>query len=110
MSAASPSGRHRGCPLCRSVMPTGLTPAHRPPQQLQHSAVDGFVSGSAVHNEMVRRARAARSAVQRGLAARAADAGATVASSVPFGSPGAAYLGVLAAGADGRAPPLPEEV
>ena len=138
-SAGSPTARHRGCPLCRSVQPTGLTPASRQPPQV--SAAGGFVSGGALHNEMcarrrqpprlrshatqrllhaplpvsahsglsgrLRRVAAARSAVQRGLAARATAAPPPSASGTPpFSSPGAAYLSVLAA--DGRAPPPPE--
>ena len=59
--------RPRACPLCRSLTPTGLTPSTRPHVRGAPASIGGFVSGLALHGEMVRRASAARSAVQRSL-------------------------------------------
>lgn len=87
------------CPLCRSELTTGLTPAR---------TAGGFVSAGAVHTAMLRRVSAARLAVQRSMAARAATAEAPAAAAAasepsavtvaPSGggspslfSPGAAY-------------------
>jgi hypothetical protein len=83
----------RACPLCRSAQPTGLTPSGPPPQPpLGRAFQGGFVSGRQLHGEMVRRASAARLAVQRSLAAH--QPGAASPSAVFFASPGAAYEAV----------------
>ena len=91
--------RPRACPLCRSVTSTGLTPSHRPQPTARGGVGGGFVSGWALHGEMVRRAAAARSAVRRSLAARGVipgSAGGTPSPSreEPFVSPGGAYEAV----------------
>ena len=89
---ASPN-HPRGCPLCRSSDPTGLTPC-RPPTS---GGDGGFISGLALHTEMNRRVSAARNAVARSLAARsAASANSSPASTggIFFTSPGAAYNAV----------------
>ena len=107
--ACSPSQK-RACPLCRSIEPSGLTPSNRPQPTTQQQG--GFVSGWALHNEMVRRASAARAAVQRSLqSVRRPSSGAASpvpsqppptaqqpTSSVFFTSPGEAYQAVRANG------------
>ena len=65
----APQDAVRACPLCRSVAPTGLTPSNRPQARVPGGPSGGFVSAMALHSEMVRRATAARQAVQRSLAA-----------------------------------------
>lgn len=67
VSPATGAIRPRACPLCRSVTPTGLTPSTRPHARAAPASSGGFVSGWALHSEMVRRASAARAAVQRSL-------------------------------------------
>ena len=92
--APSSPSQARACPLCRSVQPTGLTPSTRPQPQRPGNG-GGFVSAWQLHSEMVRRASAARSAVQRSLAARNAQAPAAAATmQAPFASPGTAYNAV----------------
>jgi hypothetical protein len=91
--------RPRACPLCRSVTSTGLTPSHRPQPAARGGVGGGFVSGWALHGEMVRRAAAARSAVRRSLAARGVIPGAAGGTpspdgEAPFVSPGGAYEAV----------------
>ena len=70
-ACSSPSSG-RACPLCRSTEHTGLTPSNRPQARVPLAGMSGtnggFVSSWALHGEMVRRASAARQAVQRSLA------------------------------------------
>jgi hypothetical protein len=77
------------CPLCRSRLATGLTPAARPQPHT------GFVSAGDLRSVMVRRAAAARAAVQRQYARYPAPADAN--EPVADASPGQAYREVIAA-------------